>query len=84
MESNIVIDYSIPYSYKLKKNYFFKWLDICPPLNLNTNTNANYSAAISADDAVNLFHSQLGSMPRKTMTSDSLQCLHQYFDLVCK
>ena len=84
---NIVIgdtlksDYSIPYSYKLEQNYFFEWLKkICPPL-ATANINNN-SYAISVDDAVNLFHTKLGSMPRKTMTSDSLQCLHQYFDLV--
>ena len=75
---NIVIgdtlreDYNIPYTYKLEQNYFFKWLkDICPPLGVHQNTNnANYSPAISIDDAVNLFHTKLGCMPRKTMTSD--------------
>ena len=72
---NIVIgdtlksDYSIPYSYKLEQNYFFEWLKkICPPLGTANINNNSY--AISVDDAVNLFHTKLGSMPRKTMTSD--------------
>ena len=59
----------------MEQNYFFKWLkDICPPINVNgqemNNNNINFAVAISVDDAVNLFHSKLGSMPRKTMTSD--------------
>ena len=72
---NIVIgdtlksDYSIPYSYKLEQNYFFEWLKkICPPLGTANINNNSY--AISVDDAVNLFHTKLGCMPRKTMTSD--------------
>ena len=56
-------DYNIPHSYQLEQNYFFKWLkDICPK--------GNVCSAISVDDAVNLFHTKLGCMPRKTMTSD--------------
>lgn len=74
---NIVIgdtlksDCKRPTTFKNEQNYFFKWLkDICPVLNTQSQTANTSTSAISIDDAVNLFHTKLGSMPRKTMTSD--------------
>ncbi|ETO28609.1 cell differentiation family, Rcd1-like protein, partial [Reticulomyxa filosa] len=66
---------------KTEHDYFFHWLkEICP-----SNNKSNISAmsqAMTLDDAVHLFQTQLLSMPRKTMTSESLECLHRYFELV--
>ncbi|ETO19330.1 ubiquitin domain-containing protein [Reticulomyxa filosa] len=66
---------------KSEHNHFFRWLkEICPTNNKNNNN--SMSQAMTVDDAVHLFQTRLSLMPRKTMTSDSLECLHRYFELV--
>lgn len=55
------------YDFRLERDHFFKWLkNICPIIS----GNMDICHALSIDDAVNLFHTKLGSMPKKNLTTN--------------